>query len=114
MAKDNGQFQAPSSESLEVGYETSSVSVKSLAWFVVGLVIVAAIVHAGVWFLLMGYVNYDQKKDRPFSALTDRQYIDQYNQKHGTALKVSELPPPPAPRIQDHDPAADLADMFKG
>jgi len=114
MATDKDQLREPSSESLERGYETSDVSVKGLAWFVVCLIVVAAVVHAGVWFLLEEYIKRDELRDRPYAALADKQFADAYNNQHGTRLEAQEVPPPPPePRLQpsqghERTPEADL------
>ena len=120
MATDKDPFQPPSSESRQHGYETSGVSVKGLAIFVVCLVVVAAAVHAGVWFLFGGYVDLHESTDRPHSAVTDEQYVKDYNAEHGSNFATSQPGLPPEPRLQptpgapnQNDPSADLLDMYK-
>ena len=107
MAKD--QLQGPSSESLEAGYETTTVSVKGLAWMVVCLVVLAVVVHVGIWALLKGYWYADVRTDRLVSA-----------------LQAVPQPPPPGPRIQPNPfdstepdrpsnlPPDDLQAMYRG
>jgi hypothetical protein len=118
MATDNNQPQAPSSESLEAGYERSTISVKGLAWFLLVLIATAVVIHIGVWYLYRDYVRSDERSDRPFSALTDPGAIDQYNRSHGARLGVTAAPQPPPPRIQptapEHNlPADDLRQMHQ-
>ena len=119
MATDKDPFQPPSSESREQGYETSGVSIKGLAIFVVCLVVVAAAVHAGVWFLFGGYVDLHESTNRPHSALTDEQYVKDYNAEHGTNFATSQPALPPEPRLQptpglpyQNDAPADLREMY--
>lgn len=119
MATDKDPFQPPSSESRENGYETSGVSIKGLAIFVVCLVVVAAAVHAGVWFLFGGYVDLHESTNRPHSALTDEQYVKDYNTQHGTQFAASQPAIPPEPRLQptpglphQNDAPADLREMY--
>jgi hypothetical protein len=118
MATDHNQLREPSSESLEAGYETSTVSVKALAWFVVGLIATAAVIHVAVWLLYREYVKIDERSDKPFSALTDPRTIDQYNQQHGTHLSAASVQQPPPPQIQPtppyHNlPSDDLREMHR-
>jgi hypothetical protein len=119
MATDKDPFQPPSSESRKAGYETSGVSIKGLAIFVVCLVVLAAAIHAGVWFLFGGYVNLEESANRPHSALTDEQYVKDYNAQHGTHFAASQPALPPEPRIQptpglphQNNPPADLQQMY--
>ncbi|HEY2585381.1 MAG TPA: hypothetical protein VGI81_06445 [Tepidisphaeraceae bacterium] len=120
MATDSDHYQPPSSESLAAGYEKSGVSVKALAIFLVCLIVVAAIVHAGVWFLFSDYLKSDRAKDRPMSALTDPQFVAGYNRRFGTTLPTATTALPPPPRIQptpgleqQNTPAADLQQMYR-
>lgn len=119
MATDKEQFQGPSSESRQAGYETSGISIKGLAIFVVCLVVLAAAIHAGAWFLFGGYVRSDEASNRAHSALSDEQYVKTYNREHGTELSANSLPLPAAPRIQptpgaqpQNVPDADLQQMY--
>jgi hypothetical protein len=121
MATDKDPFQGPSTESREAGYETSGVSIKGLAIFVVCLVVLAAIIHAGVWFIFGGYVRVDESQNRPHSALADQQYVSDYNHEHGTSFAAPTQTIPPAPRIQptpgldqQNYPDADLQAMYAG
>lgn len=118
---DKEQFQEPSSESRQAGYETSGVSIKGLAVFLVCLVVSAAVIHAAVWFLFGGYVRYDESQNRPHSALRDEQYVSDYNHAHGTDFPTPAQTMPPAPRIQpspglkqQNNPDADLQAMYAG
>lgn len=112
MATAKDQLQAPSSEGLDAGYETSIVSIKGLAIFAVCLIVCAAVLHAAVWYLMKAYVHADELADRPKSALTDPEVAGRYG------VPVAKLPPPPAPRLQpepgnDRVPAVDLQLMFR-
>jgi hypothetical protein len=120
MAMDNDQFQKPSPESLDAGYETSGVSVKGLAIFVVGLIVFAAVIHIAVWFLFKGYLKADEAKDRSDSALTDPRAVSQFNQQHDTHFPTATPGLPPPPRLQPTpgvEPprvaAADLQEMYR-
>jgi hypothetical protein len=120
MAKDDTQLQPPSSESREAGYEASTVSIKGLAIFLVCLVVVAALIHLGAWFLLKAMVTHDQHHDDSSSALTDAQFVDHFNQSHGSDAATSRSPLPPLPRLQptpgqdpQNVPAADLEAMYE-
>jgi hypothetical protein len=119
MATDNDPFQPPSSESREAGYETSGISIKGLAIFLVCLVALAAAIDAGVWFLFGGYVKLEESTNRPHSALTDEQYVTNYNREHGTDFAPAGPVLPPEPRIQptpglahQNNPPADLQEMY--
>jgi hypothetical protein len=119
MATDKDPFQPPSSESRQAGYETSGVSIKWLAIFLVWLVVLAAGIHAGAWFLFGRYVTLDESANRPHSALTDEQYVKDYNAEHGTQFAASQPALPPEPRIQptpglphQNNPPADLQEMY--
>ena len=119
MAKDTNQLRPPSRESREAGYETSGVSVLGLAIFVAGLIICAAIIHAGVWYLYRGYLHLDRQKDQTQSALTDPEFVRQYNKEHSTDFDAQRQPLPPPPRLQPSDgmdvqrtPEADLQEMY--
>jgi hypothetical protein len=121
MATDKDPFQGPSTEARESGYETSDVSIKGLAIFLVCLVVSAAIIHAGVWFLFGGYVRHDESEDRPQAALKDEQFVSNYNREHGTHFPTPTQSIPPAPRIQpspgltqQNVPEADLQTMYAG
>ena len=121
MATDKDPFQGPSTESREAGYETSGVSIKGLAIFVVCLVVLAAIIHAGVWFIFGDYVKLDESQNRSHSALADQQYMSDYNHEHGTrfAGPTQTIPPPraiqPTPGLdQQNNPDADLQAMYAG
>ena len=113
------ELQKPSAESLEAGYETSGVNIKGLVWFVVVLIVTAAVLHVGMWFLMWRYWDYDRFTDRPTSALTDAQFVNAYSKTHGQKIEVTVLPPPPAPRIQpsppetDRIPSKDLKEMYE-
>ena len=103
MHTDGQQLRQPSPESLEAGYETSTVNVRGLVYFVIGLILTAAVVHVGIWFVLMGYQHVYELSERPRTGLTG-----------------ATLPGPPAPRIQPSQPddpmrvpAADLQHMFQ-
>jgi hypothetical protein len=120
MGTDNGQFRKPSPESLDAGYETSGISVKGLAIFVASLIICAAIIHAGVWYLFAGYLHLDREKDRSDSALTDQQVVGQFNQANHTNYPAASPGQPPPPRLQPtagldpaRDPQADLQQMYR-
>jgi hypothetical protein len=120
MDTDIDQLQPPSSESLRAGYETSTINVRVLAFFLVGLVTFAAVVHIGLWFLLEGYVRFDEKKDRPTSALNDEAFVAKYNLQENAAVKITTSPLPPAPRLQptpgqaiQNYPGADLQQMYR-
>lgn len=113
MATDKDQLQAPSSESLEAGYETSGVSVRGLAIFVVCLAIFAAVIHVAMWYLLKAYESAINYNVRPESALVDPGMM-------GGRDKTARLPPAPPPRIQPSPPddpfrvpQADLQQMFR-
>ena len=119
MATDSDHYQPPSSDSVAAGYEKSGVSVKSLAIFLVCLVVVAAIIHVGVWLLFSDYLRSDRAKDRPISALTDPEFVAEYNRRFGTTLPTETMPPPPPPRIQptpglpqQNTPPGDLQQMY--
>lgn len=121
MATDKDPFQGPSTDSREAGYETSGVSIKGLAIFVVCLVVLAAIIHAGVWFLFGSYVTFDESKNRPHSAINDQQYVSDYNREHKTGFAMPTQTIPPPPRIQptpgldqQNNPDADLQAMYAG
>lgn len=121
MATDKDPFEEPSTESREAGYEMSGVSIKGLAIFVVCLVVLAAIIHAGVWFLYGDYVGIDESKNRPHSALSDQQYLSDYNREHKTEFATPTQTIPPPPRIQptpgldqQNNPDADLQTMYAG
>lgn len=120
MATDKDPFQPPSSESREHGYETSGVSIKGLAIFVVCLIVLAAAIHAAAWFLFGGYVKLEESTNRPHSALTDEQYVKDYNAEHGTEFAASQPSLPPEPRLQptpglphQNNPQADLREMYE-
>jgi len=103
MHTDSNQLHKPSDESLSAGYEVSAISVRGLVYFVIGLIVVAALVHLGIWFLLVGYERLYGKSARPPSALTDSNI---------------RLPLPPPPRLQPNPasanvPAADLQQMYR-
>lgn len=121
MATDKDPFQGPSIEARKAGYETSGISVKGLAIFLVCLVVLAAIIHAGVWFLFGDYVRFDEAQNRPHSALSDQQYVTDFNQQHGTDFAMPKQTIPPPPRIQptpgldqQNTPDADLQTMYAG
>lgn len=121
MAKDKDPFQGPSTESRQAGYETSGVSIKGLAIFVVCLVVLAAIIHAGVWFLFGDYVNFDEAQNRPHSAVSDQQYVTDFNQQHRSDFPMPKQTIPPPPRLQptpgldqQNNPDADLQTMYAG
>ncbi|HSU65931.1 MAG TPA: hypothetical protein VLJ39_03615 [Tepidisphaeraceae bacterium] len=121
MAKDHNQLRPPSREARESGYETSGISVRGLAIFLVALIVCAAIIHAGVWYLYGGYLALDREKDRTQSALTDPAFVRAYNKDHSTAFDPRRQPLPPAPRLQpsdglsvQHTPEADLHEMYQG
>jgi hypothetical protein len=120
MATDSDQLQAPSSESREAGYETSGVSIKGLAIFLVCLIVAAALIHLGAWVLIKAMVGHDEYEDRSSSALTDAQYVDGFNRSHGSDATPARLPLPPPPRLQptpgqdpQNVPAADLEQMYE-
>lgn len=120
MDTEQDPIQKPSTESLEAGYERSGVSVKGLAVFLVSMVVFAAVLHVALWFLLEGYLKLDRSKDRPNSALTDSEFLEQYNQTHAQKLAVSSPPLPPPPRLQptpgldqQNVPQADLQLMYR-
>jgi hypothetical protein len=120
MATDSDQLQAPSSESREAGYETSTVSIKGLAIFLVCLVVVGALIHFGAWILIKAMVTHDEHQDRSSSALTDAQYVDRFNRSHGLDVTPAGLPLPPPPRLQPtpgQEPqnvhAADMEQMYE-
>lgn len=120
MATDNDHYPPPSNDSVAAGYEKSGVSVKALGIFLVGLIICAAIIHAGVWFLFSDYLKSDRAKDRPMSALTDPEFVAGYNRRFGTTLPTATAPLPPPPRIQptpglehQNTPEADLQQMYR-
>lgn len=108
----NDQQQAPSDEAIRAGYETSTVSIKGLAIFLVCLVVVAALVHLGSWFVFREFLHSDVRQDRPLSALTDPRYVTQGSQ--------STNPLPPSPRLQptpgsnpQNIPPGDLQKMYE-
>lgn len=112
------QPQEPSSESLAAGYEISTINVKALAIFFVCLVLTAGMIFVADWYLFLGYIKFDERADRPFSALTDSDVINQHNQSHGTHLSTAAIPLPPPPRVQptapDHNlPEDDLRNMYR-
>lgn len=115
MATDSNQLHKPSPESVRAGYELSTVSVRALVYFVIGLVLTAALIHAGIWFLLMGYYNLYVGGMKPGSALTETGLL-----KHANVAKTAaELPGPPPPRLQPSQPendvpAGDLQHMMEG
>jgi hypothetical protein len=120
MATGKDHYQPPSSESIAAGYEKSGVSVKSLAIFLVCLIICAAAIHAGIWFLFSDYLKSDRAADRPMSALTDPEFVAGYNRRFGTTLPTATRALPPAPRIQptpglenQNTPDADLQQMYR-
>jgi len=120
MATDSDQLQAPLSESREAGYETSGVSIKGLAIFLVCLVVAGALIHLGSWVLIKAMVSHDEHEDRSSSALTDAQYVDGFNRSHGSDVTPAGLPLPPPPRLQptpgqdpQNNPAADLEQMYE-
>jgi hypothetical protein len=98
----NEQNPAPSPEAIEAGYETSTVSIRRLAIFLVCLIVVAAVIHVGVWFLFKDFVKHDERIERPRSALDS----------------TTVLPPPPrlqpTPGVETQNvPAADLQQMYQ-
>ena len=102
MGTDSNQLHKPSDASMAAGYELSTVSVRGLIYFVIGLIIVAALVHAGIWFLLRTYEKVYHQYSRPGSAVVDKQ---------------TRLPLPPPPRLQPNPgstnvPEADLQLMY--
>jgi hypothetical protein len=120
MATGKDHYQPPSSDSAAAGYEKSGVSVKGLAIFLVCLILCAAIIHTGVWFLFGDYLKSDRAKDRPMSALTDPEFVAGYNHRFGTTLPTATGALPPAPRIQptpgleqQNTPEADLQQMYR-
>lgn len=120
MEKDSNQSQKPSPEALDAGYETSGVSIKGLAIFLFCLIVTAAIIHAGAWFLLGRYLNFDRQKDRPASGLIDSQVVDQFNAQDKTDFRPAQVGLPPPPRLQPTPgvdpprvPAADLQEMYR-
>ena len=118
MATVREQPREPSSESLEAGYEVSTINVKALGIFFVCLVLTAAMIFVADWYLFLGYIKFDERADRPFSALTDADLINQHNQSHGSRLATAAIPLPPPPRIQptapDHNlPEDDLRSMYQ-
>ena len=116
MHTDSDQLREPSPESLAAGYEVSAVSVRGLVYFVLGLILTAALVHVGIWIVLVGFEHKDQKADRPRSGLTDPATLSQA----GLGDTMAALPGPPPPRLQPsspenplHVPAADLQQMMR-
>jgi len=113
------ELQKPSAESLQAGYETSGVNIKGLVVFVVVLIVTAAVLHVGMWYLMWGFVRYDRLSDRPASALTDKDLVDTYSRQHGQKVEITALPPPPAPRLQPSPPetgrlpSVDLREMYE-
>ena len=119
MGTDKDQLQAPSTESVEAGYETSGVSIKGLLWFVIGLIVTAVVVHVGMWFLLSAADHATRAHlDRPTSVLMDKKFNDDYEKRTGIKVDVAQLPPSPPPRIQpspgdERIPSADLQLMYE-
>ena len=120
MTKDPSELEPPSSESREAGYETSDISIRRLAIFVVCLIVLAVAIHAGAWLQFAREVSAGQKTDRAPSALSDLAYIDEYNRRRGAAAGLTVLPRPPAPQLQpspnlqeQHVPADDLREMYQ-
>ena len=113
MASEEQQLQPPSSESLDAGYEKSTVSIKGLMLFLVCFVIAAALIHLGSWYLFRAYVSEDRKKGRLTSALADPAMANRYG---GTVLLQPQPPPPyiqpSPPQPEPHIPAADLRQMY--
>ena len=113
MAVKEQQLQPPSSESLDAGYEKSTVSIKGLMMFLVCFVVAAGVIHLGSWYLLRAYVSEDRKKDRPTSAMVDPAMADRYG---GTVVRQPQPPPPyiqpSPPQPEPHVPAADLRQMY--
>jgi hypothetical protein len=102
MDTGNEQNLAPSPEAIEAGYETSTVSIKGLTIFFVCLIVVAAVIHLGVWFLFGDFVKHDERAERSRSALDS----------------TTVLPPPPrlqpTPGVETQNvPAADLQQMYQ-
>lgn len=113
------ELEKPSAESVEAGYETSGVNIKGLVWFVIVLIVTAAVLHAGMWFLMWGYWDRASLREQPTSALTDAGYLKRFSDAHGQDVRMTALPPPPAPRIQpsppetDRIPSKDLKEMYE-
>src|SRR5690349_6994291 len=105
MGMDSNQLHKPSDESLAARYELSTVSVRGLLWFVAGLIVVAVVVHVGIWILLRAYEKVYAASSKPTSAVVE---------------KDTRLPLPPTPRLQptfgdvNNIPAADLQLMYNG
>ena len=111
MDTDKQPLKGPSPDSLGAGYETSSVNVGGLAWFVVALVVSALITFPAVLLIKAEFLHLDEGKNKPASALTQLG-------KDGKPLY--QVPPPPAPRIQPsqpddayHNPPVDLKLMLE-
>jgi hypothetical protein len=100
MHTDSEQLREPSPESLKARYEVSAVNVRGLVYFVIGLIITAAVVHVGIWILLEGYQRIYERSEQPRSALTDPKSLD----RAGLGTTVATLPGPPAPRLQPSQP----------
>lgn len=108
MHTDSNPIQPPSAESRKLGYETTAPSIKGLVWFVVGLILTALVVHAGMWYLLFVYNKQALLLVKPQSALTSPQFLDDYAKRTGIKLSPLPQPPPPAPRIQPTFPDRNL------
>ena len=113
MHKDNDELRAPSSESLEAGYETSGVSTNGLMIFLVCLIGFAVILHVGIWFGVRAITRIQDRLDRATTALNDPKLLN------GRPFVTQAAPPPPRlqPNPEEKEdqrvPAADLQLMYR-
>ena len=51
----------PSPESIKAGHEVSDVSIRGILLFIVALVLVAVVIHVGLWFMHQGFLNRERE-----------------------------------------------------
>jgi hypothetical protein len=79
----------PEPEDHTVAHEESDVNVRAIAYFVIGLVVVAAIVHVGLWLLINLYATQSAEADPRVAPLS---------------VPAGTLPP--EPRLLTNEPEA--------
>jgi hypothetical protein len=79
----------PEPEEHTVAHEESDVNIRAIAWFLVGLLVVAAVIHVGLWGLMELYARQSAEADPRVAPLS-----------------VPAGTPPPEPRLLTNEPAA--------
>lgn len=100
MRNTKNQVHPPSSESLDAGYEVTTVNVAGLGLFVIVLIVTGAIVLYGCVLLMRHYLHEQVTHDRPYSALTDSHFLRDYDATHRTPLAPAPTMVPNGPLLQ--------------